>query len=265
MDCVFGGNYYGPRSGKLEMDQFATSIRKASSKSVLLSLSPGGGGPGGSAAGVNAMAEVGTAFVGEAGAANGMQVMARMTGDFWDGWAQLYDHFTVTAPVAARYTSNIGLGSFYPDLDMLPIGWVAHVPKHSGGQTIYGRYADFNLDESQSLLAQWAMARAPLMWGGQPTQDKVNATTMGLIGNPEVLAVGQSSCGNRQTKFSANISYWAAEAVGGTRHATISLCIYVCVCVCVCIKIMWGSQLTLRTSVGRQHRGTVSSLPLSRW
>lgn len=71
------------------------------------------------------------------------------------------------------------------------------------------------------------------MWGGQPTQDKVNATTMGLIGNPEVLAVGQSSCGNRQTKFSANISYWAAEAVGGTRHATISLCICVCVCECV--------------------------------
>ena len=38
----------------------------------------------------------------------------------------------------------------------------------------------------------------------------------GLIGNPEVLAVGQSSCGNRQIKFSANISYWAAEAVGGS-------------------------------------------------
>ena len=47
MDCVFGNNYYSPRSGKVEMDQFAKSIQKASSKPVLLSLSPGGGGPGG--------------------------------------------------------------------------------------------------------------------------------------------------------------------------------------------------------------------------
>jgi alpha-galactosidase len=83
IDCVFGGNYW---RGRLEMEQFARSMNSASPKPVLLSLSPGQTGN------VSAMAPIGRAFSAGGGAADGLTVMARMTGDFWDRWSELYGH-----------------------------------------------------------------------------------------------------------------------------------------------------------------------------
>jgi hypothetical protein len=186
MDCVFGGNY---DRGKIEMDQFAVSMKAASvraNRSVLLSLSPGSS---------TALAPTAQAFAKMAG----MPVMARMTRDFWDHWDQLYTHFDTAAEAAPFVTS-----SFYPDLDMLPIGFVAHV----GGP----HYANFNLDEQRTLMSQWVMARAPLIWGGAAVPARVNATTMGLIANEEVVRVGSTSCGNKLLRRVGNVTVWAAVA-----------------------------------------------------
>jgi len=39
---------------------------------------------------------------------------------------------------------------------------------------------------------------------------------MALIANPEVLAVGRESCGNRQLSNTANVTVWAAEGHADT-------------------------------------------------
>ena len=39
---------------------------------------------------------------------------------------------------------------------------------------------------------------------------------MALIANPEVLAVGRESCGNRQLSSTANVTVWAAEGHADT-------------------------------------------------
>ena len=66
---------------------------------MLLSLSPG------QTHNVTAMAPIGRSFAGHGGAAEGITVMARVTGDFWDHWDELKDHFISTAPVAAPFTA----------------------------------------------------------------------------------------------------------------------------------------------------------------
>lgn len=113
--------------------------------------------------------------------------MARMTGDFWDKWSELDSHFQTAADSAPFVTS-----SFYPDLDMLPIGWLQHVGTP--------RYSSFSLAEQRTLMTQWSIARAPLIWGGAASADKANATTLGLIANAAVLGVGKNSCGNKQLR-----------------------------------------------------------------
>ena len=55
-----------------------------------------------------------------------------------------------------------------------------------------------------------------MFWGGAASADKVNATTMSLIANPEVLAVGRESCGNHQLSNTANVTVWAAEGRADT-------------------------------------------------
>lgn len=200
MDCVFGANYW---RGKLEMEQFARSMKRASTKYVTISLSPG------QSNNVSGMAPIGRAFAGPGGAAEGTTVMARVTGDFWDRWSELYSHFRDAAPKAAPFVNK----RFFPDLDMLPLGWVAHT-NVNGGPPI-GRWSEFNLAEARSLMSQWVMARAPLFWGGAASESRCNATTLSIIANPEVINVGRTSCGNRQVRFdpATNLSYWAAEAV----------------------------------------------------
>ena len=153
MDCVGGGNYY---RGKVEMEQFAASMKKTG-QDIILSLSPGQN---------TSFAPIGQAFAEK----TGFPVMARMTGDFWDHWTELYSHFQTAADAAPFARPN-----FFPDLDMLPIGFVRHV----GGP----HYANFNQDEQRALMSTWVMARAPLIWGGAADPALVNATTMGLIAN----------------------------------------------------------------------------------
>ena len=208
MDCVFGGDYY---RGKAEMEQFARSMKKASKKPVLLSLSPGQTGN------ASVMGPIGAAFAGKGGAAQGMDVIARMTGDFWDHWLQLHDHFSGAAPAVAPLQTS----SFQGDLDMLPLGYLRHEDNPTNTS---GHFSNFNEDEARSLMAQWAMARAPLIWGGAASKDLANATTLALITNDRVLNVGNSSCGNGRVKTSHGgaVQYWAANTVsGGEKYIAI--------------------------------------------
>ncbi|MDE1914463.1 MAG: alpha-galactosidase [Sphingomonadales bacterium] len=124
--------------------------------------------------------------------------MWRISDDFWDEWAQLYAQFTRLE----NWSTFAGPGS-WPDADMLPLGTLA----------IGQRTSRFTPDEQQTLMSLWAIARSPLIMGGDLR--KLDAATLALLTNREVLAVNQHSMGNRPLFLADNTRVWTAQAQGG--------------------------------------------------
>jgi hypothetical protein len=126
--------------------------------------------------------------------------MWRISADFWDRWEDLYAQFAL----CDLWSAHIGAGHF-PDADMLPLG-------HIGIRAERGvdRASLLTHDEQQTLMSLWSICRSPLMMGGDlPTSD---AFTIGLLTNPEVLAVNQTSSGNRQFWRDGDQVIWVADA-----------------------------------------------------
>ena len=142
----------------------------------------------------------------------------RLLGDLWDYWDQVLPAFRRLhdwAPYA-------GLGH-WPDPDMLPLGRLRALPagwsknvtmnpgyfemvSHGGREDV----ANFlSRDEQRTVMTLWAVARAPLMFGGHlPASD---AWTMSLITNTGVLAVNQRSRHNRQLFHANGLAAWTAD------------------------------------------------------
>src|SRR5262249_36416679 len=68
-------------------------------------------------------------------------------------------------------------------------------------------------DEQRTLLTLWSIARSPLMIGANLT--KADAWTTSLLTNPEVIAVDQSSSGNRLAISTETTVVWTAQAGTG--------------------------------------------------
>jgi alpha-galactosidase len=155
------------------------AIRKAIDKSgrpMVLSLSPG-------ATPINAAEHV-------AQHAN----LWRITDDFWDRWGLLRDMFERLH----TWTPHRRPGA-WPDADMLPLGIID-----------FGRKTHFTLDEQYTLMSLWAIGRSPLIFGGDMT--KLDAQTLELLTNPEMLEVNQHSVNNRQISRDKNLIVWGADA-----------------------------------------------------
>ena len=190
MDCVFGGDY---RRGALDFAQFSASMQKVG-QPFLFSLSPGSS---------VAMAPKGLTFATARAATGGPLLpptMARMTGDFWDSWSAAKGHFATAANSTAFVSDD-----FYPDLDMLPLGWIAPFEQPQ-------RFSKFTFAEAQSLMTLMVMARAPLIWGGTANETMANATTLSLISNPAVLNVSLNSCVNVQVSRTTTTTAAATAA-----------------------------------------------------
>lgn len=133
--------------------------------------------------------------------------MWRISADFWDRWEDLHAQFDL----CALWAEHIGAGHF-PDADMLPLG-------HIGIRAERGvdRASLLTRDEQQTLMTLWSICRSPLMMGGDlPTSD---AQTIALLTNPEVLAVNQTSRGNRQFSRQGDLVIWVADAAeSGQRY-----------------------------------------------
>ncbi|XLT08677.1 hypothetical protein HN51_054470 [Arachis hypogaea] len=104
----------------------------------------------------------------------GLVSMYRITGDEWDTWWDVKGHFDVTRDFA---TSNLigasGLnGKFWPDLDMLPFGWLTDPDNTSGDSKV-----------------------SPNAWRGFAKNDP---TTYGLITNPILLEINSFSPNNME-------------------------------------------------------------------
>jgi alpha-galactosidase len=114
--------------------------------------------------------------------------MWRISEDLWDKWPQLermFDNFLA-------WQSFIGSGH-WADGDMLPLGRIG-IRQHPDNAP--DRMSRLTHYEQTTLMTLWCIAQSPLMFGGDlPSNDP---WTLGLITNPEVLAVNQSGRNPRE-------------------------------------------------------------------
>jgi alpha-galactosidase len=163
-----------------EIAALSRAIRKAG-RPIVLSLSPG------------------ETPVGEAAHVAKYAQMWRISDDFWDDWKLLKNQFLLCRAWAPYVGPN-----HWPDADMLPLGRL--------------RIREFDEPERQSRLTPaeqrthltlWVIFRSPLMMGGDlPSLD---AATLALLTNPEVLAVDQHSAHNRELFTRGSQVAWTAD------------------------------------------------------
>ncbi|KAL6983789.1 hypothetical protein U1Q18_017164 [Sarracenia purpurea var. burkii] len=173
-DCVFGAD--------LDLDEisFVSEVLRGLNRPILYSLSPG-------TSVTPTMAED----------VKGLVNMYRITGDDWDSWGDVASHFNVSRDFA---TANmIGahglLGKSWPDLDMLPLGWLTNPGSNEGPH----RSCNLNLDEKRTQMTLWSMAKSPLMFGGDIR--KLDDTTFNLITNPILLEINSFSSNNMEFPY----------------------------------------------------------------
>ncbi|KAJ6809338.1 uncharacterized protein M6B38_160205 [Iris pallida] len=120
--------------------------------------------------------------------------MYRVTGDDWDTWEDVAAHFDVARDfAAAKMIGAQGLnGRSWPDLDMLPLGWLTDPGVRQGPH----RKCKLTKDEQKTQMTLWAMVKSPLMFGGDLRN--IDRTTFGLITNRKLLDINSHSENNME-------------------------------------------------------------------
>ncbi len=135
--------------------------------------------------------------------------MWRISDDFWDKWPLLEAQFTRLE----NWNPYMGVGpdgeGAWPDADMLPLGRLA----------LGARDTLFTPDEQRTLMTLWSIARSPLIMGGDLRH--LDAPTLALLTNPEVLAVNQRSTGNRPHFVDDSARIWSARAENGDTYLAL--------------------------------------------
>lgn len=137
--------------------------------------------------------------------------MWRISDDMWDSWKNLYHNFELLE----KWSPYIGR-NHWPDADMLPIGHLS-VGNLSVG---HDRMSRFTKDETCTLLTLWAIARSPLIMGGDmlTTPEWV----ISMLQNREVIAVDQQSSGNHQVFRNDSEAVWMAQdSTAGIRYLAL--------------------------------------------
>jgi hypothetical protein len=124
--------------------------------------------------------------------------MWRISDDFWDEWPQLKAQFT-----RLENWSMYRQPGAWPDADMLPLGRLE----------MGKRDCRFTPDEQRTLMTLWSIARSPLIMGGDLRH--LDAATLALLTNREVLAVNQASRDNQPLSLIENVRTWTARAEQG--------------------------------------------------
>ncbi|MCG8526162.1 MAG: family 43 glycosylhydrolase, partial [Opitutales bacterium] len=117
----------------------------------------------------------------------------------------------------------------WPDADMIPFGklCLSNYPNYNyPGAKKAEHDSRFTWDEHQTLMSLWAMARSPLMWGGDPAQSSEKSYS--YLTNDEVLEILKVSRNNRQLyhKFEGeyvNERIWVADIEGepGSKYVAL--------------------------------------------
>ncbi|KAK1401772.1 Alpha-galactosidase [Heracleum sosnowskyi] len=173
-DCVFGDD--------LDVDEIsvASEFWREHKRPIIYSLSPGTGVTPTMAKEINDLVN-----------------MYRVTGDDWDSWQDVTSHFDISRDfAAARMTGTKGLsGKSWPDLDMLPLGWLTDPGVNHGPY----RNCKLSLNERKTQMTLWAMARSPLMFGGD--MRNLDKSTLNLIAHPVLMEINSFSSDNKQFPY----------------------------------------------------------------
>jgi alpha-galactosidase len=124
--------------------------------------------------------------------------MWRISDDFWDEWPLLEAQFT-----RFENWNQWRRAGGWPDGDMLPLGRLA----------LGERDTKFTPDEQRTLMTLWSIARSPLIMGGDLRH--LDAPTLALLTNREVLAVNQASTDNRPHFIADGVRIWSALPADG--------------------------------------------------
>jgi len=131
--------------------------------------------------------------------------MWRISDDFWDEWPMLEAQFTRLE----NWNPHMRPGG-WPDADMLPLGRLA----------LGERDTRFTQAEQRTVMTLWSIARSPLIMGGDLRH--LDAPTLALLTNREVLNVSQASSGNMPHFVEDGMRVWTARpAIGGGRYLAL--------------------------------------------
>lgn len=184
VDDIAWSTLYGYQGVEVEMIHRAID---RSGRDMVLSLSPGPSAPS------------------EALHLETYATMWRVSDDLWDQWSQLreaFDFAAVWAPLQHPGT--------YPDLDMLPLG---HLAIRAGETGEGDRWTRFTPDEQRTMMSLWAIFRSPLMFGGELSD--IDAATLELLTNDEILAMHADSYGGREVWRDREGATWMARHPDG--------------------------------------------------
>ncbi len=186
IDCIASRPYKGE-----EIRMFHEAIQR-SGRDIVLSLSPGPA-PLNEAANLQAYAQ-----------------QWRISDDVWDVWQSkgaFPQGVNDQIARAAQWLPFSGPGH-WPDADMLPLGRLGPAPGY-----LKARDSRLTHDEQRSMINLWAIVRSPLVYGGDPAS--TDAWTLGLLTNPQVIAVDQHSHGNKNAILTSDLAVYAAEGTTG--------------------------------------------------
>ncbi len=127
--------------------------------------------------------------------------MWRISDDFWDDWAMLAAQFTRLE----NWNAHRSTGR-WPDADMLPLGRLA----------LGKRDTKFTPNEQRTLMTLWAIARSPLIMGGDLRH--LDDATLALLTNRAVIAVNQDSRDNQPHFVADDTRIWSARPLDGRGH-----------------------------------------------
>jgi hypothetical protein len=130
--------------------------------------------------------------------------MWRISDDFWDEWAMLEAQFT-----RLENWNPWRRPGAWPDADMLPLGRLA----------LGDRDTRFTPDEQQTVMTLWSIARSPLIMGGDLRH--LDAPTLALLTNREVLDVNQASSDNQPHFELDGTRIWSARAENGDHYLAL--------------------------------------------
>lgn len=129
--------------------------------------------------------------------------MWRISDDLWDDWADVQANFARFA----RWAPFAGPQG-WPDGDMLPLGRL-------GVRAERGEPRDDGLTPAErvSLMSLWAIARSPLMIGGDlPSSDP---EVIGLFTNADVLEMHATATSSRELFRESGLVLWSADGSHG--------------------------------------------------
>lgn len=125
--------------------------------------------------------------------------MWRISDDFWDDWELLKGQFQRLAD-----WNPFRRPGAWPDADMLPLGLLA----------LGSRKTKFTPDEQQTLMTLWAIARSPLIMGGDLRA--LDQATLDLLTNKAVIALNQHSRDNLPLSNDGARVVWTAQSEAGS-------------------------------------------------